>query len=296
MENSAFWETRLQKLQFALLEQRVGQLFEILAEDGLDPILIKGWAIARFYDNPAERSSVDIDLCFSSDIYHEAEKLLSATKYHRFNVDLHNGLRNFDSIKYEELFKHTRLITIQNYKAPVRVLRPEDHLRVLAVHWLTDGGAYFEKLKDIYYLIKNRPDDFDWDRALGIIDEKRRRWILCVIKLAHLHLQLRINDLPIYEELTDQCLIPHWMEKTLEKEWQSNLRLQPLHWNLFNLKVLWKQIKKRIPPNAIQATIEMQGDFEDSPRITYQIRSVLNRVKPSLTRINKTLWKRLSKE
>ncbi len=294
MENEEFiWESRLQKLQFVRCELLIGELFGCLKEDNLDPILIKGYAIARLYDNPADRISVDVDLCVDPKDYEEAKRLLLSPRYDRFNVDVHEGFRHLDSLKFQDIFAKTRLITVGQNQTEIRIPADEDHLRILVVHWLTDGGAYFEKLKDIYYLIKNRAEDFDWNRALGLVSKTRRRWVICVIALTHNHFGLRIDDLPIYEEIIDENAVPSWVTKCLEREWKSDVHLQPLHWNLFDVTILWRQIRKRFPPNAIQATVLCNGDFDSKPRIYYQILCVIKRIPPSLARIGQTVYKKV---
>jgi hypothetical protein len=151
---------------------------------------------------------------------------------------------------------------------------------------LNDGGADFEKLWDIYYAVANRPKNFDWDRLLNIVSSKRRKWIVCAIGLAHKYLQLEIEDTPLAREAK---VIPRWVQKAVEKEWESSVRLKPLHFLLKDKKEFWKQIKKRFPPNPIQATIEVEGDFDKNFRIIYQIKSMFPRLLPSVKRIRETL-------
>jgi hypothetical protein len=250
---------------------------------GFKPILIKGWYIAQFYNEPFSRRYSDIDLIINPKDYSEAIKFLQSFK-ENIAIDLHNGARHLDSVSYENLYENSRLVKCG--ETEVRVLRPEDHLRVLCVHWLTDGGENKERLWDIYYAVANRSKDFDWDRCLNVVSEKRRKWIVYTIGLAHKYLGLDVSDTPIAHEVGN---FPKWLIETLEKEWKSDERLIPLHQCLHDKKRLFKQIKKRIPPNPIQATIDMEGDFDNKPRIFYQIGDIFFRLKPSITRLIKTL-------
>jgi hypothetical protein len=158
----------------------------------------------------------------------------------------------------------------------------------LCVHWLTDGGVSKERLWDIVYAIENRPKNFDWDRCLSIVSETRRDWIICTVGLAVRYLELDIKNTPLNNLLRE---LPKWMIRTVEKEWESKIGLKPLHHCFRNRQEFFEQIYKRIPPNPIQATIEMEGKFDDRTRIFYQIGSFIFRFKPSIERISQTLWK-----
>lgn len=136
---------------------------------------------------------------------------------------------------------------------------------VLCVHWLTDGGEHREKLWDIYYAVENRPADFDWERCLDAVGETRKKWIICCIVLANRYLGLNLDGIPLTEESRE---IPQWLLETIEKEWKSDLRLKSLEYCLSDKKQLFSQIKKRSPPNPIQATVEMEEEFDHGWRVS----------------------------
>lgn len=248
---------------------------------GFKPLLIKGWAAAQNYPNPSERDFNDIDLIIESKRYEEAVKFLRNLEFGG-SVDLHKDAKTLDTVSFGELY--ARSIIARCGETDVRVLCPEDHLRILCVHWLIDGGAKKEKLWDIYYAVENRPPDFDWDRCLNAAGQIRRRWIICAIGLTVKYLNLNVEDTPLAREA---AVLPRWLIKAVEKEWQSDVKLRSLHYFLRDRKELWRQIKKRIPPNPIQATVDMNGEFNDQPRILYQIGDVFLRLKLSIKRILK---------
>lgn len=274
-------------LHSKIQEEKIKKAFELFRANEIEPILIKGWAAALFYTQKSERIYADIDLCIEPEMFQKAYEISQSEEIKKLNVDLHRGLRHLDTVSWQNLFENSRLIKIHDAK--IRILRPEDHLRVLCVHWLTDGGAYKEKLWDIYYAVEKRPEDFDWERCLGVVTEKRRRWIICTIGLAHRYLGLSLKDTPIEAEAKK---LPEWLISAVEREWKSNVRLKPLHTCFRDGKQLLEQILKRIPPNPIQATIELEGSFDDRSRVFYQVGNIFSRSVPTLKRLKVLLFKR----
>jgi hypothetical protein len=277
-------DLRWHLIRYKFQEHNIAKAFELFRENSIEPVLIKGWAASRNYPVNEERVFLDIDLCVAPRDYTRAVEILAGIDRQKLLVDLHNGLRHLDTVDWDNLFENTELVKLQDTE--VRLLRSEDHLRVLCVHWLTDGASNRERLWDIYYAVKNRPPDFDWNRCLGSVEEKRRKWVACAVGLAHLYLGLELEDTPFVAEVKH---IPGWVIETVEKEWKSDERLIPLHQCLHDKKKLFKQIKKRIPPNPIQATIEMEGDFDNKPRLLYQIGDIFLRLRPSVMRLIKAL-------
>lgn len=273
-------------LQYRVFETRIVEVSVFLRRNNIQFILIKGWAAAQFYPETSQRRFSDVDLMVAPQNYNEALKCLKDYP-ENYLIDLHRGARQLDSLSFEELYANSQ--TVKCGESEIQILRPEDHLRILCVHWLTDGGADKEKLWDIYYAVARRPKNFDWDRCLNSDSSTRKRWILCTIGLAHRYLGLDLENTPLAENLPD---IPGWLLEALEKEWQSDVFLRPLHTCLRDRKDFFRQIKKRIPPNSIQATISMEGEFDDKSRVRYQIGNVFQRLFPSLKRIGKNLVER----
>jgi hypothetical protein len=272
-------ERRWLILRAKIAEENIKTALGILREEGVEPILIKGWAAAIEYPEKYRRIFGDIDLSVAPELYEKAARIVSNERAGKLNIDLHCGLRHLDTNDWENLFGNSKIEFIDD--VPVRILCAEDHLRVLCVHWLTDGGAYRERLLDIFYLLQNNAESFDWEKCFGPIDEKRQEWIIKTIAVVHKYHGLDVSKIPFGEECER---IPGWFIKALEKEWASGTKLQPIHVFLDNKKEFWKQLKKRFPPNAIQATVEMEGRFDEKPRVFYQFGSILRRFKPSLKR------------
>ena len=271
---------RWEILQRAIESGGIRAAFDLFRSKGIEPILVKGWAAGRFYPTDVFRSTSDIDLAVATDDFDAAFALCRASKMQGLPLDLHRELRHFDTLSWQNLVANSHLVDLDG--SEIRVLRPEDHLRVLAVHWLTDGGWFRDRLWDIYYAIDNRPIDFDWDRCLSSVSPVRRRWIICVIGLTHKYLDLNVDDLPFANEAKD---LPHWLIRAVEREWGSGIRLLPLYRHTNDLSGFLKQVKKRLPPNPIHATVDMEGSFDASTRIHYQIGTIAKRIGPSIKKL-----------
>ncbi|HLM60635.1 MAG TPA: nucleotidyltransferase family protein [Pyrinomonadaceae bacterium] len=265
-------------LQLRVFEKHITEAVVFFRLHGIEPILIKGWVTAQTYPDPAQRGYTDIDLIIAPDKYDDAVDLIEG--YHgKMPLDLHKGAKFLDTLAYENLFNNSKTVMCGGLE--IRILSAEDHLRILCVHWLI-GGAEKNRLWDIYYAVENRPPDFDWDKCLNAVNDTRRKWIICAIGLAQKYLGLSLENTPLAGKTVD---IPEWIIKAVEKEWRSEIRLVSLEHCLRDGKILWQQIKKRLPPNPIQATIDMEGEFDNRPRIIYQVGNVFQRLGPAIRRI-----------
>ncbi len=265
-------------------EAKVLQAFNFFRQAGIEPVLIKGLAAAVYYPASVPRLSIDIDLAVSSNDEKAALNIIKSGRSEGLAIDLHRELRHLDTVPWADLFDHTQMLKIG--EDAVRVLCPEDHLRVLCVHWLTDGGASKSRLWDIYYLVENRPDTFDWDRFLNVVNERRRRWLVCTLGLARRYLDLDLAGTPVEDGSLD---LPVWLTNTVEREWAAETRQIPLETTLRDPKMLFTQIRKRMRPNPIWATVQMNGSFDARTRVHYQIGNLFKRIVPSFFRIRDTL-------
>lgn len=257
---------------------------EAFREHGIEPIVIKGSAAARYYPDRRRRMSVDVDLAVPDRDYARAEKLVAAGKCQGIGVDVHRELRHLDPLPWDDLFRNSVLLPLGD--SSVRVLRAEDDLRVLCVHWLTDGGADQERLWDIYHAVTNRRHDFDWHRFLDAAGPIRRRWYECTLGIASRYLALDLSDTPIANAPER---LPNWLLRTVEYEWSAEIKPKPLEASLFDRRMLIAQIRRRMHPNPIYATIDCEGDIDARTRIFYQIRNWFGRIPSSVRRINGTL-------
>jgi hypothetical protein len=277
-------EYRFYLLRKRRSEDLILNAFRRLRRAGIEPILIKGWAAGRNYPQTVPRFSGDIDLAVVASDFDRAKDLIEAESIG--GIDLHRELRHLDTLEWHSLFDNSELVDLDG--EAIRILCAEDHFRVLCVHWLNNGGENRDRLWDIVYAIRNRPPEFDWSKCLDVVSPTRRRWIIMTVGIAHKYMALELDGIPFANEARK---LPPWVTRLLEKEWKKNLEIRALESQLKHPVGLIRQIKKRIPPNPIQATIDCEGEFDStrSRRIEYQIRNSIRRLMPHVRRVSSVL-------
>src|SRR5712691_2139357 len=203
---------RLHALQSAIHERDIQNVLALLSRAGIEPVLVKGWAIARLYPESGLRPYGDIDLCVHPEQFAAAKATLSHEPINS-QVDLHRGFAKLDTRSWDELHARSQALKIEDVE--VRVLGPEDHLRALCFHFLREGAWRALWLCDIAAAVESRPADFDWDLFLGR-DAKRRDWFACSIALAQNLLEANLDGVP--EEMAKKRL-PAWLVPAVLKAW-----------------------------------------------------------------------------
>ncbi|MGD9627983.1 MAG: nucleotidyltransferase family protein [Pyrinomonadaceae bacterium] len=250
-------------------EYRLCSLFRSFQEHSIDAIAIKGWSLGRFYPGHRPRAYSDIDVSVQPENYLKARELLSSLNINVV-VDLHSGLRTLDTREWSTLFSRSYTVTLNNID--VRVLGDEDNLSVTATHWLIDGGINKDRLWDIYYLVVNRTEKFDWDTCLNANGPVRRSWVLAVIATARDYLALDVSELP---RDVQQFELPSWYRQTIEKEWHRGLYMRvPFRFALKDPRLLLEYVYRRFPPNPIASTIEVERTIDKSTRFGTQFQSL----------------------
>src|SRR6185503_7648953 len=110
---------RFHTIRSALREHTIKQAIRLLADLGIEPILVKGWAIARLYPEPGLRPYGDIDLVVKPCDYTPAT---AAAKQIRgeYGVDLHSGFDELDYHSFEDLYSRSTLVKLDD--VDIRVL------------------------------------------------------------------------------------------------------------------------------------------------------------------------------
>ncbi len=269
---------RFVKLRVKMREMAMQRAFNLFRSHDIEPILIKGWSVARFFPDNAMRHYSDVDFFIPPDKYDLAQKLFLKEAAEDFYLDLQKGTGYLDESTFDDVF--SRSILVKFGETQVRVLSHEDLLRIVCYHWLHDGCVRFTGLCDIALLLESRPKNFDWKICLGA-NHTRSHWIACAIKLSGEMFGVELEGVP---EDIKNLKIPKWLIRAILKEWDkpTRERIYP-HPSLFlELKKplsFIKSARKRFPPNPIQSTIFLNGYFNETPRLLYQTGFYLLRVR-----------------
>lgn len=281
-------------IQASVKGEALEALAGVFAAAGLEPLIFKGWAIARYYAAPHLRPFGDLDLCAPPGRHGEAAALLrkhatdvlphdSEGMVHlrnNFRVEISPGLASTVDL-HPDLTKYRCPSLAAVYDRSIPVLLPggtvrvpalEDHLRLAILHFLRHGGWRPLWLTDIAAMLESVTDSFDWDLCLG--DEPHvRRWICCILQLASDLLAARNEHVPASCRVDD---MPPWIARTVVNEWRAPFAarqaVRPLTDAIADPRLLPGELLQRWP-NAIRATADRDGAFDGSTRLPYQLAS-----------------------
>jgi hypothetical protein len=285
---------QLQVLDAARNEEALGGLARLLHRNDIQPLLFKGWAVARHYSEPHLRPMGDVDLCAPPEQLDELADLLRRHGYREFGssdeahrgrvlcfnspselagkqlqIDLHERLDHFFLPPIDEVF--ARAAQLQVGEHFFLVPSAEDHLRLVAIHFLLHGDWRALSLCDVAAMLEAVPPSFDWDLCLGA-EPRRRRWVVSTLELAHELLGARLDNLP---ERLRTGQLPGWMKDTVLREWSkpfSDHHVRP------QLGYVWRHRRSQFIgevlarwPNAIRSTVELDADLTQLPRWPFQL-------------------------
>ena len=90
------------RLSALIHEREIADVWSLLGAEGIEAVLVKGWAIARRYPDPALRPYGDIDLCIRPDQFEQAVAVLQCLEeIDGHHVDLHCGFTRIGQTKPE---------------------------------------------------------------------------------------------------------------------------------------------------------------------------------------------------
>jgi hypothetical protein len=268
---------RLLTLQAAIHQTKIEKVFRCFRAGNVEPILIKGWSVARRYPQAGLRPYGDIDLLIRREDFATANRLITNEELRDCRIDLHPGPFELADRPIAELFARSSLVPCGAEQA--RILCDEHQLALLAVHFLKHAGWRPLWLCDIGLTLESMSETFDWDVCLGA-DRRRVNWILLVVGLAHELLGASIND----ERVAARAAVPQWVIESILTNWEQPFigshephnHQAPMRSYLRNPRGVVSDLKRRWP-SPILATISVNGMFGKRRRIRYQLRNCLQR-------------------
>ena len=280
---------RVHTLQAAAFEDDITRVMTLLDSVDVDPVLAKGWAVARLYPDTSLRPYGDIDLYVSPSEYSSAARALERADASKYVVDLHEQFSASDSDTHQ-LYERSQLVCLGNVK--VRVPCHEDHLRILSLHMLRHGAWRPLWLCDIAVVLESRPADFNWDLCLGN-NKRRADWIACCIGLAHQLLGAEVKDTPVALRAKN---LPRWLVSNVLRQWELPYSAAqppvthqaPMSQYLRNPRGILADLRRRWP-NPIEATVYVEGPFNEFPRLPFQIGECVARTAKFVARLPRTL-------
>ena len=277
---------RLYTLESRLNKSKIETVFALFRSFAIEPILIKGWAAARYYPEQGLRPYGDIDICVRPQEFQTAARALTSLDPLRFKLDLHSGFAKFGIRHEEELFTRSQLVPIG--ETDVRILGVEDHLRVVCFHLMREGAWRPLWLVDVAAALESQPRDFDWNYCLG--EKRQAAPVVTAIGLAQQLLGAEVEGMP---EAQCSRKKPRWLIPTVLNEWGSpapsmtSRHEVPMLGHLRRRKDLLQGLRHRWP-NPIEATTTMNGPFNNLPRLPFQITNSFVRIGAFLTQLPKT--------
>lgn len=269
---------RLLTLRAAIHETRIQKAFRVLRKANIEPILIKGWAIARLYPELALRPYGDIDLLIRPADHQIAVDLIEK-QARDCQIDFHAPAFELADRSLGDIYARTELVPCGSEQ--VRVLSAEDHFALLAVHLLKHGAWRPLWLCDLGLLLERMPNAFDWQTCLSG-NRQRANWILSAVGLAHRLLDASIENPSIAERARD---VPEWLIQNVLKQWETPFAaVQPPINYRAPMRSYLRRPRGVVPdlirrwPSPIKATLNVNGTFGSRQRRRYQLGDCLFRM------------------
>jgi hypothetical protein len=250
-------------LRAQLQESRLISVFETLRSVSVEPILLKGWDIARLYPQGALRPYEDIDLIVRPDELELAQATLRSDERTGAIVDFsHAEISVFDSGDWSGLYDRSRVVGFAG--SEVRVLSPEDHLRAICLHGLKHCFSNPLWLADIAVCVEAATREFDWTRCFGQ-RQPQNQWIGCAIGLAREMLGCDVTA-EVAERLEP---LPRWLVPVVLETWIRWATAGPdERWalgELFDRPADALSVVARRWPNQLVVALKRRARLSDDP-------------------------------
>ncbi len=278
---------RYHTLQVRLLEEQLRSVVSYLKGRDVEPILMKGWALGRHYPGPGLRPYGDLDLLVHPDQEAETRAALTDPESPHAPIELHTSIPMLRDRGFEELWDRSQQEKL--LETPIRILGPEDELRLAALHGLNHGLCRPLWLCDIGAALEGLPGSFDWEYSA-----RGEEWLTegyrCGLLLARELLGISLEEAGVPGVLRIPNL-PEWLPEAAFRAFGAKehyLQVGDPGELLLNPKRLVRAAGLRWA-NPIEATYRREVPWDDSTRLPVQLRDYLYRVLGFLPRIPSSL-------
>ena len=279
---------RINRLQGIVHEIQVRDIFGNLRSAGIEPVLFKGWSLARLYPNSGLRPYGDIDLWLPTSQLNESYQALRANEV-SYCVELHTSFYPPYERTLDDVIDQSQVIDVDG--VAIRIPCAEDQLRFICLHFLYHGGWRPLWLCDVALMAESAESDFDWDRCLRG-KEKHADWIACVIGLADQLLGADVSRTPAHKRA---AALPRWLPRAVLRQWEQSAGMSFAENLSFSISRRLLKPAELIQAfrehwrNPIQASVEMNASFSDSPRGLLQVGSAFLQVPRLVTKLGREL-------
>ena len=249
-----------------LCQRQIASAVSRLQAAGIEPLLIKGWAVSRLYPPPLVRPAGDIDLVVRHADFAQAKNILigPGAEPITVGVDIHEDAHWPDG----EVIDFTRFTSRINVGG-VEVLVPgvEDHLRIQCLHFMGHGGWRSLWLCDIALLLESTPFNFEWDRLLR--GKKHHvQWIETTMALAQQLVGAELENTAIDRF---KIKVPEWLARDTRKRWglAEPFPDRAIFEIAHDPSAILNTFRKRWP-DPFLATIRCHAAFNELPRLPLQ--------------------------
>ena len=213
-----------QALDAQLQEREIEKILLHLAAHGIEPLLVKGWSVARLYSEAGLRPFGDLDLVVRPEQGALAASVLQvdvdSDEGEGEFVDLKTRLRPIYGLPLDEALAEAQRVRVG--RATVCLLSPEHHLRLLCLHFLRHGAWRPLGLCDIAVALEERPENFSWARCLSA-DRRLADQVACALGLAHQILGARTAGTAVEERA---LRLPPWLVPAVLRAWGAPMLAQ----------------------------------------------------------------------
>lgn len=240
-------------LENALHRRNLEATLQICDELQLDPLVVKGWSLARLYPDGGMRACGDVDLVVADRALDRLAARLAQRPHDQrwIDVDLDHAFLRADQTPLPELVARAARATLDG--RAVGVLGVEDTIRLVAIHYMRSGGFRALSLCDLAMALERADVTTDW--SLVVPPGRRGRWVRVAAGLAESLLGADLSETPLHDS---SAVVPSWVHKHVLTGFGTAPaeRALPPHFSpSLDPRQLAAQLAERWPPDPLELVV-----------------------------------------